>query len=148
MKINRHSKILELINATPVTTQEELLALLRRDGYDVTQSTVSRDIKQLRLLKVATPDGTYRYVQAENANSGAKDGFERIISTSVTTVDYAQNIVVIKTYSGMAQAVCAALDSMEFDNALGTLAGDDTLIMICRTTENAQKCVKDIKKYC
>lgn len=148
MKVDRHSKILELISATPITTQEELLVLLKADGYDVTQSTVSRDIKKLRLHKVSTPDGKYRYVQEQAVKSGVKEGFDAIFSTSVISIDYAQNIVVIKTYAGMAQAVCAAIDSMVFDSVLGTLAGDDTLIMICRTQENALRCVKELKKFC
>ncbi|WP_316607407.1 arginine repressor [uncultured Ruminococcus sp.] len=147
MKTTRHNKILELINKYPITTQEELIDYLRADGYDVTQSTVSRDIKQLRLTKTLLADGKYRYQASPSAEKGAKNNFHTIFSSSVISVETAMNIVVVKTFSGMAQAACAALDMMSFDVIVGTLAGDDTIMVVCKDIEAAQKCTEDFNRY-
>ena len=147
MKTTRHNKILELINKYPITTQEELIDYLRADGYDVTQSTVSRDIKQLRLTKTLLADGKYRYQASPSAEKGAKNNFHTICSSSVISVETAMNIVVVKTFSGMAQAACAALDMMSFDVIVGTLAGDDTIMVVCKDIEAAQKCTEDFNRY-
>ena len=147
MKTTRHNKILELINKYPITTQEELIEYLRADGYDVTQSTVSRDIKQLRLTKALLPDGKYRYQASPTSEKGAKNNFKNIFASSVISIDQAINIVVIKTFSGMAQAACAALDMMSFDEVVGTLAGDDTIMVVCKDEENAGKCTESFNGY-
>ncbi len=144
MKINRHSKILELINDKVITTQEELLSCLRQEGYDVTQSTVSRDIKQLRLTKALSKDGKYRYTAIVDSKEN-KNNFTAFLS-SIVSVDFAENMVVIKTYSGMAQAVCASIDAMKFDTIIGTLAGEDTIFAVCRNKDSAQKLVSEFKK--
>lgn len=147
MKTTRHNKILELINKYPVTTQEELIDYLRADGYDVTQSTVSRDIKQLRLTKTLLPDGKYRYQASPSSEKGAKNNFKTIFSSAVISIERAINIVVIKTFSGMAQAACAALDMMSFDVVVGTIAGDDTIIVVCKDAQNAIWCVDTFNSY-
>lgn len=147
MKTTRHNKILELINKYPITTQEELIEHLRNEGYDVTQSTVSRDIKQLRLTKTLLADGKYRYQASPSAEKGAKNNFEAIFSSSVVSIENAMNIVVIKTFSGMAQAACAALDMMSFDQVVGTLAGEDTIIVVCRDPEEAAACTEEFEKF-
>ena len=147
MKSTRHNKILELINKYPITTQEELIDYLRADGYDVTQSTVSRDIKQLRLTKTLLPDGKYRYQASPSSEKSAKNNFHTIFSSSVISIDQAMNIVVVKTFSGMAQAACAALDMMSFDTIVGTLAGDDTIMVICKDPEQATTCTEEFKRY-
>ena len=147
MKTTRHNKILELINKYPITTQEELIEYLRADGYDVTQSTVSRDIKQLRLTKVLLADGKYRYQASPSAEKGAKNNFKAIFSSSVVEAEQAMNIVVLKTFSGMAQAACAALDMMSFDEIVGTLAGEDTIIVVCRNEADAAECIKTFRNY-
>ena len=147
MKTTRHNKILELINKYPITTQEELIEHLRSDGYDVTQSTVSRDIKQLRLTKTLLPDGKYRYQASPSSEKGAKNNFKSIFSSSVVSIENAMNIVVIKTFSGMAQAACAALDMMAFDYVIGTLAGDDTIMVVCKDADNAEACVDELNAY-
>ena len=147
MKSTRHNKILELINKYTITTQEELIQYLRDDGYDVTQSTVSRDIKQLRLTKTLLADGKYRYQASPSADKGAKNNFSSIFSSSVVTIESAMNIVVIKTFSGMAQAACAALDMMSFDAIVGTLAGEDTIMVVCKDIESAERCRDDFIKY-
>ena len=147
MKTTRHNKILELINKYPITTQEELIEYLRSDGYDVTQSTVSRDIKQLRLTKTLLPDGKYRYQASPSSEKGAKNNFKTIFSSSVISTETAMNIVVIKTFSGMAQAACAALDMMSFDEIVGTLAGEDTIIVVCKDVDHAVSCDAEFKTY-
>ena len=147
MKTTRHNKILELINKYPITTQEELIEHLRADGYDVTQSTVSRDIKQLRLTKTLSADGQYRYQVSPSSEKGAQNNFRTIFSSSVISIEDALNIVVIKTFSGMAQAACAALDMMSFDAVVGTLAGDDTIIVICKDAQKAKECTAALNQY-
>ena len=147
MKTTRHNKILELINKFQITTQEELIEQLRAEGYDVTQSTVSRDIKQLRLTKTLMPDGKYRYQASPSSEKGAKNNFHTIFSSSVISIEDAMNIVVIKTFSGMAQAACAALDMMSFDSVVGTLAGEDTIIVVCKTAEHAKDCAAELENY-
>lgn len=147
MKTTRHNKILELINKYEITTQEELIEHLREEGYDVTQSTVSRDIKQLRLTKTLMPEGKYRYQASPSTEKGAKNNFGTIFSSSVISIEEAMNIVVIKTFSGMAQAACAALDMMSFNFIVGTLAGDDTIIVVCKNEETAKKCASEFTNY-
>ena len=147
MKTTRHNKILELINKYPITTQEELIEYLRSEGYDVTQSTVSRDIKQLRLTKTLLADGKYRYQASPSAEKGAKNNFGTIFSSSVVSVECAMNIVVIKTFSGMAQAACAALDMMSFSGILGTIAGEDTILVVCKDEQGAVHCRDEFRGY-
>ncbi len=139
MKSNRHTKIVELINKFAITTQEELLEYLKADGFDVTQSTVSRDIKKLRLTKALDQNGKYRYQSPQSNIANTKTNFTALIDSSVISVDYAMNMVVVKTYAGMAQAVCAAFDSMQYEYVVGTIAGDDTIFIVCKNEEFAKK---------
>ncbi len=147
MKTNRHSKILELIAKYPITTQEELIEHLRAQGYEVTQSTVSRDIKQLRLSKTLLSDGKYRYQASAASERGVKNNFVQIFTTSFVSCECAQNIVVIKTLSGMASAACAAIDSLDYDSIIGTLAGEDTIMAVCKDENSARVCAEDFSKY-
>ena len=135
MKSGRHAKILEIISNSAVETQDELLERLGEEGYRVTQATVSRDIKDLRLVKTLGGDGKYRYTAAQNNSADIRSTFSQLFSSSVLSIDRAQNIVVIKTLSGMANAVCAALDTM----GNNTLAGDDTIFIACRANDSAQE---------
>ena len=146
MKTKRHAKILEIIHQTSVETQEDLLLLLREDGYNVTQATVSRDIKELRLIKALGPDGRYRYstVRLENENISSK--FHSLFADTVLHIDYAGNLVVVKCLSGMAQAACAAMDSMHWDQVVGTLGGEDTFICITKNEEQAVSLTEELKK--
>ncbi|MDD5796165.1 MAG: arginine repressor [Oscillospiraceae bacterium] len=146
MKNRRHAKILELINVYSVDTQEELQNLLKKEGYCVTQATVSRDIKELRLLKTLSPDGKYRYTSASGNAVDVKTNFNSLFKSSVTFVDCAENMIVIKTLTGMAQAVCTSLDSMEFENTLGTIAGDDTIFIVSKNNSTARALVAEFKK--
>lgn len=148
MKSKRHSKILELIAEQVISTQEELLALLKDEGFDVTQATVSRDIKELRLIKT-TVNGNYRYTTA-NAPDKSTDisyKFHTIFSEAVINIDYAQNIVLVKCYTGMANAACAAMDSIHWTGVVGTLSGDDTIFVLCRNEEFAAQLCNELKKF-
>ena len=145
MKTRRHAKILEIINAQQVETQEELQAHLRAAGYSVTQATVSRDIKELRLIKSPGQGGGYRYATAKGGEPiSAK--FHSIFASSVVRVQYAQNIVVVHCLPGMAQAACAAMDSLHWSQVIGTLAGDDTFICIVTGEREAEDLVIELKK--
>lgn len=139
MKSKRHSKILELISNYKIDTQEELQDKLNEAGFSVTQATVSRDIKELRLIKTLGADGTYRYT-----THGPKDNqadlsfkFHAIFTEAVRTVDHAQNLVVVKCYTGMANAACAAMDTLHWQGVVGTIAGDDTILLVMRNEEAA-----------
>lgn len=145
MKKRRHEKILELIARYPIDTQEELLKLLRDAGFDVTQATVSRDIKELRLFKTLSPDGKYRYAPAKEESKENSSKFYSLFADSAISVDYAQNIVSVKCLTGMANAVCAAMDSMHWDDIVGTLAGDDTIFILMRTDESASRLTEELK---
>ncbi|MCI6908907.1 MAG: arginine repressor [Eubacteriales bacterium] len=138
MKFQRQTKILELIEKEPLETQEELSARLREAGFDTTQATVSRDIKELRLIKVMTADGTYRYATAAaEQEGGMQTRVRRIFRESVTSVAVAQNMVVIKTLPGLASAAGYAIDAMREPTVIGTLAGDDTVFCVMRDNEAA-----------
>lgn len=147
MKTKRHAKILEIIQRESVDTQEELLRLLRQEGVQATQATVSRDIKELRIVKTLTVEGTYRYaVPGTTVQEGSRERFYSLFSQSVTGVDFAINIVVVKCHNGMAQAVCAAMDALHWTNVMATLAGDDTFLCITKSEEYAVGLTSELKK--
>lgn len=148
MSKNRREKIVELISNNVVETQEELQELLKQSGYDVTQSTVSRDIKQLHLYKASDGKGHYCYKLAGTKEESFIDN-TRYIETfkhTVVSIESAMNDVVIKCYSGMAQAACVVIDAMFSKNIVGSLAGEDTIFIITRTEKDASKLVEDLKK--
>ncbi len=146
MKKKRHEKILELIALYPIDTQEELLRLLREAGFEVTQATVSRDIKELRLLKALSTDGKYRYVPAQEEAKANSAKFYSLFADSAIAVDAARNVVCVKCMTGMANAVCAAMDTIRRDDVVGTLAGDDTIFILMRTDEAAGSLADEFKK--
>lgn len=145
MKKRRHEKILELIERYSIDTQEELLRLLREAGFDVTQATVSRDIKELRLLKTLSSDGKYRYAPAKEESKETASKFYSLFADSAISVDYAQNIVCVKCFTGMANAVCAAMDALHWDDIVGTLAGDDTIFILSRNEQAAGRLAGELK---
>lgn len=147
MKSSRHAKILELIAEEVIDTQEGLLERLKSCGFDVTQATVSRDIRELGIHKTRSEIGKYRYI-AMNARMGANlsGKFAMIFVESVKAIDCAQNIVVIKCYTGMANAACATFDAAEFTDVVGTLSGDDTFFVVTRSTESALQITDRLKK--
>ena len=149
MKTRRHAKILEIINANHVETQEELQEHLRQAGYSVTQATVSRDIRQLHLVKVSDGQGGYRYMAQDASPRGTHSAsrFETIFRESVLKVDYAGNVVLVKCYSGMANAACELFDAMSWENVVGTLSGDDTFFVLMRSEAAADSIVGQLRQY-
>lgn len=146
MKSNRQEKILELISDHDVETQEQLLDELRLCGFSTTQATISRDIKQLRIIKELGPLGTYRYhVAAKPVEHNFSDKLDMIFRQCVTSVDCAQNMLVIKTMPGLASAACSALDTLGLSEVLGTLAGDDTCFVVLRDTQAAATICSEIR---
>lgn len=149
MKNKRHEKILEIIRQHPVDRQETMLEYLKQDGFEVTQATISRDIRQLHLVKVPDGQGGYRYIAQDSAprSSHTPSRFETIFRESVLRVDYAGNLVLVKCYSGMANAACELFDSMTWEGVVGTLSGDDTFLVLMRTQEAAAEITERLKDY-
>lgn len=146
MKTKRHSKILELISEKDITTQEELLSWLKESGFEITQATVSRDIKELRLIKTLSPSGKYRYTAAAGESSSDIGTKYAIFSQSAKSVDCAGNIIVIKCFTGMANAACAVLDAMNRQGIVGTLAGDDTIFVLMRDEKTTLVLVDEVRR--
>lgn len=147
MKNARQAEILNIIQSMEVETQEQLLAELKDRGFLATQATISRDIKELRLVKELTSRGSYRYAQSDRrASIGADVRLRNIFKEGVISVDVAQNIVVVRTMPGLASAACSALDSMEIPGMVGSLAGDDTGILIMRDNTAAQQFSGEVHK--
>ena len=147
MKNSRQSLILEIISQENIETQEQLLARLQERGITSTQATISRDIKQLHLIKEPMGRGQYRYAVSVHRNTlNVADKLRTIFRESITSVDYAQNIVVLKTMAGLANAAGAAIDSMNVTYMVGSLAGDDTVILIMRDTESAGVFCEEIRE--
>lgn len=145
MKIDRHNKILEIINANDIETQEELANFLNNEGYNITQATVSRDIKEMKLTKISV-NGRQKYVAFKNVETDLNNKYKRVLKDGFSSMDMAQNILVIKTVSGMAMAVAAALDAMEWNEIVGTIAGDDTIMCAIRTVEDTKLLMEKIRK--
>ncbi|MCR4727150.1 MAG: arginine repressor [Lachnospiraceae bacterium] len=144
MKNGRQKKIIEIIENNEIETQEELVDRLKAEGFNVTQATVSRDIRTLSVYKKAIGDGRQKYA-VEKENDHTLDGkFKRVLRDGFVSIDMAQNILVIKTVSGMAMAVAAAVDAMHFKEIVGTIAGDDTIMMAVRTVEDTRAVMKKI----
>lgn len=140
MKSIRHKKILEIVRNNTVSTQEELQELLVRNGFTTTQATISRDIRELRLIKTMTPSGGYCYaLPQEHIPVQFSAGLNSVFLESIKSVDYAGNFVVVKCFSGMANAVCATIDNVKWEGLVGTLAGDDTIFILMRTEETARE---------
>lgn len=144
MKIGRQNKIIELINIYDVETQEELAQLLINSGYNVTQATVSRDIRELKLSKVVGKNGKQKYAILQNQESILNERFVRILKEGFYSMDIAQNLVIIKTMPGMAMAVGAAIDALKIDGIVGCIAGDDTIMCAIRSSQDATKTVESI----
>ncbi len=135
MKHARQEKILQIINENTVETQEQLIEKLLEAGFNVTQATVSRDVRELKLTKISCGFGVYKYVVSSRDSHTHSAKFLNMLKEMVTGVDHAGNLVVVKTYPGMAQAAAAALDSMEYPEIIGSIAGDDTVMLVIRSAE-------------
>ena len=142
-KRERQDLIIKLISENPVETQGQLTGCLIEKGFDVTQATVSRDIKELRLVKHPASGGQYKYSLASGSDEKYMK-YSAIFTQSVTYSDYAQNICMLKCHPGTAQAACAAIDALEISEVLGTIAGDDTIFILCRTERAAQNTKREI----
>ncbi|WP_318709271.1 arginine repressor [Candidatus Acetatifactor stercoripullorum] len=138
MKKIRHRKIIELIEKHDIETQEELAGYLKEAGFSVTQATVSRDIRELKLSKVPSGNGKQKYVVLKQEDSHLGDKYIRVLKDGFVSMDMAQNILVVKTVSGMAMAVAAAVDAMKFPEIVGCIAGDDTIMVAVRTVEETR----------
>ena len=146
MKKIRQSKILEIIQDYDVETQEELADQLRAAGLRVTQATVSRDIRELKLSKVLTAEGRQKYAFLKQEDRQLEDRFIRVLRDGFVSMDMAQNILVVKTVSGMAMAVAAALDALKFPEVVGSIAGDDTIFVAVRSQEATAALMEKLKE--
>ena len=147
MKRTRQLEILNIIQTTDVENQEQLLTYLKERGITATQATISRDIKQLRLVKELSHSGTYRYVTSDRKNTASSASrLRNIFKEGVTSVEVAQNIVVLKTLPGLASAACSALDSMKLPHLVGSLAGDDTAFLAMSDKDSAVEFCKLIEE--
>ena len=145
MKSQRQSKIIGLISAQDIETQEQLLAALEGAGFHSTQATISRDIKELRIVKELSPAGSYRYTVQQNDSANLFSRLNNIFRESVIKVDFAQNIVVVKTLPGLANGACSAVDSMDTAYIVGTIAGDDTALIVMRDVEYAKEFCEELR---
>lgn len=146
MKYARHAKIIELVDHDEIETQEELAIRLIAEGFKVTQATVSRDIKELRLIKVLTKSGRYKYASIQQQDAGITDRFIKIFKDSLISIDSAGHMVVIKTLPGAAQAAAAALDALDMNEIVGSLAGDDTIFIVVRLVEDIEHVVSVLRE--
>jgi transcriptional regulator of arginine metabolism len=146
MKIARHSKIIELINQYDIETQEELADKLKQAGYKVTQATISRDIRELKLTKISGSKGRSRYAVLESQNQNMSEKYTRVLKDAFLSMDMAQNILVIKTVSGMAMAAAAALDELNWDEIVGCIAGDNTIMCAVKSVDETLLLMEKIRR--
>lgn len=146
MKYSRHSKILEIINKLEIETQEDLAKTLCENGFNVTQATVSRDIKELRLIKVLTKEGRYKYATLKQHETSISERFKKLFRDSVISIDFAGHMIVIKTLVGAASAAAAALDALNLQDVVGSIAGDDTIFVLIRNIEDIDGAIKELEE--
>ncbi len=146
-KAARHKKILELISEKDISTQTELTNLLISEGFDVTQATTSRDLQELRIMKMLLSDGTYKYAVSKETDLDINSKLRTVLGECLTNSDYAMNIVVLKTITGAAQAVAFAIESVIEEDVVGSIAGDDTVMIVVRSEKNAKLLANKLKKY-
>ena len=146
MKIARHAKIIDLISRNDVETQEELADLLNGEGFRVTQATVSRDIRELKLTKISLNDGRQKYAVMQASRENMNEKYLRILKDGFLSMDMAQNILVVKTVSGMAMAVAASIDAMQWPEVAGCIAGDDTIMCANRSVDDMLLVMEKIRK--
>ena len=146
MKRSRHDKIIEIIARNDVETQEQLACLLKEAGYDVTQATVSRDIRQMKLSKQVTEDSKQKYVYSTADSEAMQDKYVSVIKAGYVSMDVAQNLLVIKTVSGMAMALATAIDALDLPEVVGCIAGDDTIMIAIKTNEEAIQAMEKFRE--
>lgn len=146
MKSKRHNKVLEIINQSEIETQEELAEELKKNGFDVTQATVSRDIKILKLVKIQSSSGKYRYVAPSKEERGLNDKLYSILKNAAISAEKVDKFVVLKTLTGTASAVAEAIDNLYTEDVAGTIAGDNTIFILVRTDEKAEELILKVRK--
>ena len=149
MRYSRQNRIIEIIRENDIDTQEKLVSMLKEDGYEVTQATISRDIKELQLVKTLTPGGGYKYTVNQSVDLPITDRFIKIFKQTVVSIDYAKNIIIIKTLAGCANAAAEAIDTSALLHIKGTIAGDNTIFLAIDQEENVPELVdyfKDLQK--
>lgn len=146
MKSKRHNKVLEIINQSEIETQEELAEELKKSGFDVTQATVSRDIKILKLVKMQSSSGKYRYVAPNKEEKGLNDKLYSILKNAALSAEKIDKFVVLKTLTGAASAVAEAIDNLYTEDVAGTIAGDNTIFILVRTDEKAEELILKVRK--
>ena len=145
MKYSRHSKIIEIIESKDIETPDELAMELKLSGFQVTQATVSRDIKEMRLIKVLTKDGRYKYASIRDKEGVVNDRFLKIFRNSVTSIDFAGNIIVIKTLVGSASAAAVSIDAFNIKEIVGSIAGDDTIFLVVKEIDKIDELMNRFK---
>lgn len=146
MKERRQNKIKEIIETKEIETQDELLAELVAAGFSTTQATISRDIREMKLTKVAYGAGRQKYTMLQNPDTDVMKKYHQVLSAGILNMDYAENMIVIHTVSGMAMAVAAALDNMDIQGFMGCIAGDDTIFCVARSRESCKNIITEIRK--
>lgn len=146
MKSKRQEKIIEIIESYEIETQDELAEKLLEAGFATTQATISRDIREMKLTKISTPSGHQKYIALKNKDYHTSEKYKRVLADGILSLDSAQNLIVVKTVSGMAMAVAAALDSLHITEIMGCIAGDDTIMCVTRDNDMAKEVIKNIKK--
>lgn len=146
MKVGRQAKIIDLINRYDIETQEELAEHLNREGFQVTQATISRDIRELKLTKIAVNGGRQKYAVMQTGGVGMNEKYLRVLREGFASMDMAQNILVVKTVSGMAMAVAAALDAMHWSEVAGCIAGDDTIMCALHSADDTVQVMEKIRR--
>ena len=146
MKYSRHSKIFKIIESRDIETQDELALELRNSGFQVTQATVSRDIKEMRLIKVLTKEGKYKYASIREKEGVVNERFLKIFRNSVTSIDFAGNLIVIKTLVGSASAAAVSIDALNLKQIVGSIAGDDTIFLVVKEPEMVQDLLRQFKE--
>jgi len=146
MKYSRQSKILEIIETHDIETQDDLANELKNLGFQVTQATVSRDIKEMRLIKVLTQEGRYKYASIREKEGAINDRFLKIYRNSVISLDYAGNLIVIKTLVGSANAAAVSIDALNIKDIIGTIAGDDTILLIVKDEKKVESILEQFKE--
>ncbi len=146
MKIDRHARIIDLISHHDIETQEELARLLGEEGYKATQATISRDIRELKLTKISTSDGRQKYAVMNQGISGMDEKYLRVLTDGFASMDLASSILVVKTVSGMAMAVAAVIDAMQWPEIAGCIAGDDTIMCAVRSSEDTLHVMEKISR--
>lgn len=146
MKETRQNKIREIIEKNDVETQEELLSHLKKEGFEITQATISRDMRDMKLTKVLGDNGRQKYAMLKNFDTDVEQKYKKVLSAGIVSVDNADNLIVIRTVSGMAMAVAAALDSMDIQGLMGCIAGDDTIFAAARNKDFCRQIIAGIRK--